>query len=85
MEVAIVRLTGDSTEEYVTLVNPLRDVGPSHIHGLTADDVAAAPMFTEIVGDVLELLDGAVLVAHNLRYDRDFLSAEMSAAGVFLP
>lgn len=85
VEVAIVRVTGDSTEEYVTLVNPLRDVGPSHIHGLTADDVAAAPMFTEIVGDVLELLDGAVMVAHNVRYDRDFLSAEMSAAGVFLP
>lgn len=85
VEIAVVRVGIDTTDEYVTLVNPLRDVGPAHIHGLTADDVASAPMFQEIVGDVLEFLDGAVLVAHNIRFDRDFLSAELSAAGVFLP
>lgn len=61
VEVAVVRLGADGTEEYVTLVNPLRDVGPAHIHGLTADDVASAPMFQEIVGDVLEIMNGAVL------------------------
>ncbi len=85
MEVAVVRLTGGTSDEYVTLVNPLRDVGPSYIHGLTAEDVAGAPMFSEIVGDLLEMIDGAVMVAHNIRFDRDFLSAELSAAGVFLP
>ena len=85
VEVAVVRVTADSTDEYVTLVNPMRDVGPSHIHGLVADDVAEAPTFVEIVGDLLELIDGSVMVAHNVRYDRDFLSAEFSAAGVFLP
>jgi hypothetical protein len=42
-------------------------------------------MFNEIVGDLLEALSGAVLVAHNVRFDRDFISAELSAAGVFLP
>lgn len=29
VEVAVVRLTADSSAEYVTLVNPLRDLGPS--------------------------------------------------------
>lgn len=85
VEVAVVRLEGGSTEEYCTLVNPLRDVGPSHIHGLTAQDVAGAPLFTEVVGDLLEIISGAVMVAHNVRYDRDFLAAEVSGAGVFLP
>jgi DNA polymerase III epsilon subunit-like protein len=85
VEVAVVRLDGDSTEEYSTLVNPLRDVGPSHIHGLTVEDVAEAPLFTELVGDLLEMMSGAVMVAHNVRYDRDFLAAELSATGVFLP
>jgi DNA polymerase III epsilon subunit family exonuclease len=85
VEIAVVRLSTGSTSEYVTLVNPLRDVGPTYIHGLTADDVAAAPMFSEIIGDLLEMISGAVLVAHNIRFDRDFLSAELSAAGVFLP
>lgn len=85
VEVAVVRLSAAGTEEYVTLVNPLRDVGPAHIHGLTADDVAEAPMFQEIIGDILEMMAGAVMVAHNVRFDRDFVSAELSAAGVFLP
>lgn len=85
IEVAVVRVSATGTEEYVTLVNPLRGVGPSHVHGLAAEDVAEAPMFQEIVGDLLEVLGGAVMVAHNLRYDRDFLAAELSGAGVFLP
>lgn len=85
LEIAVVRLNADSTEEYVTLVNPLRDVGPVHVHGLTADDVASAPMFGEIVGDLLEVMRGAVMVAHNIRFEHDFVSAEFSAAGVFLP
>jgi DNA polymerase-3 subunit epsilon len=42
-------------------------------------------MFNEIVGDLLEVLSGAVMVAHNVQFDRDFISAELSAAGVFLP
>jgi DNA polymerase III epsilon subunit-like protein len=85
VEIAVVRLEAHFTEEYVTLVNPLRDVGPVHVHGLTAEDVAAAPMFEEIVGDLLEVMRGAVMVAHNIRFERDFVSAEFSWAGVFLP
>lgn len=85
VEVAVVRVSPGSTDEYVTLVNPLRDVGPTHIHGLSAQDLADAPMFSEIVGDLLAMIDGSVMVAHNLRFDRDFISAEMSGAGVFLP
>ncbi len=85
VEVAVVRLTPDSSTEYATLVNPLRNVGPTHIHGLTAQDVAQAPMFPEIIGDLLELLEGAVMVAHNIRFDREFLSVELSDAGVLLP
>ncbi len=87
IEVAIVRLTqtGSIEDEFVTLVNPLRDVGPTRIHGITATDVAQAPTFTEVLGDVLDRLRGAVLVAHNLPFDQGFLAAEFSMAGVFLP
>src|SRR6266540_2057530 len=87
VEIAILKITEDGTvqDEWDTLVNPLRDVGPTHVHGITAEDVAEAPTFTEIVGDVLERLDGAILVAHNARFDHDFLAAELSMAGVFVP
>jgi DNA polymerase-3 subunit epsilon len=78
IEVAVVRVSapGGPAGEYTTLVNPGRDVGPTHVHGITATDIREAPRFEEIAGDVGRLLDGAVLVAHNLRFDRSFLDAE---------
>jgi DNA polymerase-3 subunit epsilon len=87
VEIGIVRIAGDgcTVDEYATLVNPLRDVGPTHVHGITQEDVAHAPTFAEVVGDVLSRLAGVIFVAHNARYDRDFLSAELSSAGIFLP
>lgn len=77
VEVAVVRLEhGKPVEEYTTLVNPGRDVGPTHVHGISGSDVQSAPVFEEIAGDVARLIDGAVLVAHNLRFDRQLLDAE---------
>jgi len=87
VEIGIVRVAGDGStvDEYATLVNPLRDVGPTHVHGITQEDVAHAPTFAEVVGDVLSRLAGVIFVGHNARYDRDFLAAELSSAGIFLP
>lgn len=85
IEIAVVRIEPETTHEYETLVNPLRDPGPAHVHGLTAEDLTDAPIFEEILGDLLEIMSDAVMVAHNIRFDRDFIAAELSAAGVFLP
>jgi DNA polymerase-3 subunit epsilon len=46
-------LKGKVVSEFSTLVNPQRDVGPTRIHGLRARDVAAAPHFAEVAGQVL--------------------------------
>lgn len=80
IEVAVVRVSpqGRPADEYTTLVNPCRDVGPTHIHGITASEVRDAPTFDQVAGDVAQRLDGAILVAHNLRFDRSFLDAEFS-------
>jgi DNA polymerase-3 subunit epsilon len=87
IELAVVRIAPDDTvtDEYTTLIDPKQDVGPSYIHGLLQEDVDGAPTFHEVVGDVLERLAGAILVAHNLDFDRDFLAEELSREGVFLP
>lgn len=87
IEVAIIQVApcGERTDEYVTLVNPKRGVGAAHVHGVAQQDVDAAPTFEEIAGDVLSRLEGLILVGHNVRYDLDFLGAELSAAGFFLP
>jgi len=81
----VVRGNGDVIDEWSTLVNPERDIGATHIHGITAGDVIDAPTFAEIAGDLLERVEGAVLTAHNARFDNDFFRAELTRAGVALP
>jgi DNA polymerase-3 subunit epsilon len=87
VEIGIVRIGGDGStvDEYATLINPMRDVGPTHVHGITQEDVEHAPTFVEALGDVLARLAGVIFVGHNARYERDFLAAELTSAGIFLP
>ncbi|GAA4590349.1 hypothetical protein GCM10023194_46890 [Planotetraspora phitsanulokensis] len=67
VEVGIVHLdpAGEITGEWTTLVNPERDLGPRHIHGITAADIRHAPTFGEIAGAVATLLRGRIVNAHN--------------------
>lgn len=87
IEIAIVRLdaNGHTVDEFVTLVNPERDIGPTHIHGIVARDVLDAPRFPEIAGDVATRLAGNVFVAHNARFDLGFVEAEFARIGYPLP
>ncbi len=83
VEIAIVRLSaqGEPLDEYETLVNPERDVGPTQVHGITAQDVRDAPTFGEVAGDVAAHLRGAIFVAHNVGFESRFLAAEYARLG----
>ena len=87
VEIATVRMRGDGTvlSEWSTLLDPRRDIGATHIHGITAGDVVGAPRFADVIGDFVHQASDAVLVAHNFRFDRDFLAAEFTRAGFDLP
>lgn len=87
VEVAVVRVspTGEIEEQFVSLVNPGRDVGPTWVHQITDEMVADAPTFGDIAGEVLELFDGAVVVAHNAGFDGGFLGYELGHAGIQTP
>ena len=87
VEVAVVHLdaTGTVAHEWCTLVNPGRDLGPQHIHGIRTAEVLDAPSFSQIAGHLAQLLAGRVLVAHNLRFDGPFLAAEYQRIGVPAP
>ena len=74
--------TGEKLDEFETLLNPQRDVGPTHIHGITASMVAKAPRFSDVIPDISKFLDGAVLVAHNLPFDLRMLGGEFERAGI---
>lgn len=87
VEVAVVRMdpAGGILDEYVTLVNPERDVGRTDIHGIRASDVRDAPRWKDVAGDVGARLQNVVLAAHNLRFDLGFITAEFTRAGVNVP
>lgn len=55
--------------------------GNAHIHGIDPGELTAAPLFSELAGDVERLLEGAVPVAHAASWDISFLEAELARAG----
>ncbi len=83
IEVAVVHVdsSGRRTDEWCTLVNPRRDLGAQHVHGISAAEVRRAPEFAGIAGELAARLSGRVLVAHNLSFDLRFLSAEFARLG----
>ena len=83
-EVAIQRVVGDTVAlSYATLVNPQRPLSAQSfaINGIAADQLAGAPTFDAIAGDVRAALAGAAIVAHNAPFDLEFLHAELALAG----
>ncbi|MFR9802546.1 exonuclease domain-containing protein [Pseudonocardia sp. RS010] len=86
-EVAVVHvdLDGTITNSWCSLVNPERDLGPQAIHGIKAADVRRAPLFDQLVGDLVELLTGRVVVAHNWPFDAMHLRAEFERLDIATP
>lgn len=84
VEIAIVTLDGNGviTDEFETLINPARDIGPTWIHRITPAMVHCAPMFSDVAGHVAARVHGAVCVGHNLRFDSRMIGAEMQRVGV---
>jgi DNA polymerase III subunit epsilon len=76
---------GNVERSVSTLLNPGVDPGPTHVHGLTAEMLADQPCFADVVADLMEVLRGRTLVAHNVAFDYSFLTAEAELAGVELP
>jgi DNA polymerase III subunit epsilon len=76
---------GRVEQSVVSLLNPGVDPGPTYVHGLTAAMLEDQPQFTDIAGDVVELLRGRTLVAHNVAFDYAFLAAEAEIADAELP
>jgi DNA polymerase-3 subunit epsilon len=87
VEIAVARVdaAGRVSDEFSTLVNPGRDVGPVFVHGISNSEVRDAPPFADIAGELLDRLDGAVVVLHDGAFVERFLDAEFALAGVHLP
>lgn len=74
---------GEVVGTFQSLINPERKI-PSKITRLTGIDdemVRDAPTFSEIADRFRAFMDGAVFVAHHVRFDHSFLRAEYLRLG----
>jgi DNA polymerase-3 subunit epsilon len=83
-EVAIVLHDGTKIlDQYDSLINPERSIPPNitRITGITNDMVADAPKFYEVAKTIVEMTEGTIFVAHNVRFDYSFIREEFSKLG----
>ena len=83
-EIAVIIYDGEKVvDEFQSLINPERSI-PAHITritGITNDMVADAPRFYEVAKRVIEMTEGCVFVAHNVRFDYSFMIEEFKSLG----
>jgi DNA polymerase-3 subunit epsilon len=79
-EIAVAVVHGERREiVFESLVNPERPIprGICSITNITNEMVRHAPRFSEVAERLLAALAGRVFVAHNARFDWNFVSAEL--------
>lgn len=84
IEIGIVLHDGEKIiDTYHSMVDPETSIpyNITRITGITNDMVAGAPKFYEIAKEVVEWTEGAVFVAHNVRFDYSFLQEEFRRLG----
>ncbi len=85
LEVAAIRYEkGEVVNEFTTLLNPDTHIPQSitALTGISERDVVEAPGFNDIADQLMEIMDGAVFIAHNVRFDYSFLKQEFAAIGI---
>jgi len=84
IEIGVVRVEkGEVKKVFHSLVNPERPIQPEVelVTGIKAAELSSAPVFGEVADRVRKVLDGAVFVAHNAKFDYAFLRNEFRRLG----
>lgn len=85
VEIGAIRLEAwQEVGQVSTLLQPGRKMDPkaSSVNGISDSSLVGQPTFSDIADDLLALLDGAVLVAHNAEFDAGFLGQELAIHGL---
>lgn len=75
------------TRTFQKFVNPEMPIprAATKVSGITDDDVADAPVFADVAAELRAFLSDAVLVAHNLNFDQNFIRSELRRLGQHWP
>lgn len=88
VEIALLLLSpeGEIEQEWSTVINPGVPIPNAAVHGIDERLAAAAPSFPAVASTLATLLEGRVLVAHNLdRFDGPILRHHFWEASEALP
>ncbi|MBR9853574.1 MAG: GIY-YIG nuclease family protein [Algicola sp.] len=84
MEIAIHRFDGHKVvDKFICLINPEREIQPfvAKLTGINNKMLRSAPKFHEVAKRIVEITEGAVLVAHNAQFDYRILRTEFRRLG----
>lgn len=85
IELGIIRVEKDRVvKKFETLLNPEVQISPfiENLTGIKSSDLVDAPLFADVKSEIVELLEGAIFVAHNARFDYSFIRNEFRRIGI---
>ncbi len=89
VQIALIGSSSDGDEiSYETLINPRRAIPlqASEVHGIYDSDVRTLDDFSKFADEVFELIEGSVIVGHNVRqFDLPLLNNEFRRLGKLPP
>lgn len=76
MELVDRKLTGEHFHVYL---NPEREVdeGAFRVHGISTAFLQDKPLFSDVMEDFMQFVEGSTLIIHNAPFDVGFLNAEL--------
>jgi len=85
IEIAVIVFDGSNIiEQYSSLVNPRRNIDKyvTQLTGITDKMVKDAPVFEEIKDKILQMTEGNIFVAHNVKFDYGMMRSEYKRLGI---
>ncbi len=83
-EIAVYKFDGHKVvDQFISLINPEIPIQPFVVGltGINNDMLRNAPKFFEVAKRIVEITEGAILVAHNAKFDYRILRTEFSRLG----
>ncbi|HCY75577.1 MAG TPA: hypothetical protein DHV28_06615 [Ignavibacteriales bacterium] len=84
IEIALVKIENlKITDRLHYLINPQTYIPPfiTSLTGISNDDIVGAPVFANIVDEIINFTDNTILAAHNFPFDSSFLNSEFMISG----
>jgi DNA polymerase-3 subunit epsilon len=85
IEIALIRVEDNRiVDEFHSLVNPGHHLPDwiSSLTGILDTDLVGQPIFPEIADKVAKICEGAVFIAHNVRFDYSFIKKHLADCGI---